>query len=68
MPKGVTRVLVEGVERAAIIDLIDDKKFKEVIVEKIDDELNLKDENEDSALRNLLSKAFKEYIRVTEGK
>ena len=67
LPKGVTRVLVEGVERAAIIDLIDDKKFKEVIVEKIDDELNLKDENEDSALRNLLSKAFKEYIRVTEG-
>ena len=67
LPKGVTRVLVEGVERAAIIDLIDDKKFKEVIVEKIDDELNLKDENEDSALRNLLSKAFKEYIKVTEG-
>ena len=67
LPKGVTRVLVEGVERAAIIDLIDDKKFMEVVVEKIDDELNLKDENEDSALRNLLSKAFKEYIRVTEG-
>ena len=64
LPKGVTRVLVEGVERAAIIDLIDDKKFKEVIVEKIDDELNLKDENEDSALRNLLSKAFKEYIEA----
>ena len=38
LPKGVTRVLVEGVERAAIIDLIDDKKFKEVIVEKIDDD------------------------------
>ena len=67
LPKGVTRVLVEGVERAAIIDLIDDKKFMEVVVEKIDDELNLKDENEDSALRNLLSKAFKEYIKVTEG-
>ena len=41
LPKGVTRVLVEGVERAAIIDLIDDKKFKEVIVEKIDDENNI---------------------------
>ena len=68
LPKGgATRVLVEGVERAAIIDLIDDKKFMEVVVEKIDDELNLKDENEDSALRNLLSKAFKEYIKVTEG-
>ena len=67
LPKGVTRVLVEGVERAAIIDLIDDKKFMEVVVEKIDDELNVKDENEDSALRNLLSKAFKEYIKVTEG-
>ena len=66
LPKGVTRVLVEGVERAAIIDLIDDKKFMEVVVEKID-ELNVKDENEDSALRNLLSKAFKEYIKVTEG-
>ena len=47
LPKGVTRVLVEGVERAAIIDLIDDKKFMEVVEEKIDDELNLKDENED---------------------
>ena len=33
LPKGVTRVLVEGVERAAIIDLIDDKKIKEVIDE-----------------------------------
>ncbi|MEG1546398.1 MAG: hypothetical protein RR371_04025, partial [Bacteroides sp.] len=27
MPKGITRVLVEGVERAEIIDVVDEEKF-----------------------------------------
>ena len=66
MPKGITRVLVEGIERAEILDIINDEKFMKANIVKIEEEEISSDETKDLAYRNLLSKSFNEYIAVTE--
>ena len=66
MPKGITRVLVEGIERAEILDIINDEKFMKANIVKIEEEEIRSDEAKDLAYRNLLSKSFNEYIAVTE--
>ena len=66
MPKGITRVLVEGIERAEIVDIIDDEKFMKANVVKIEDNHLEKDDAKESAYKNLLTKSFNQYIEVAE--
>lgn len=66
MPKGITRVLVEGVERAEIIDIIDEEKFMKANIVKIEDENVKVDDAKESAYRNLLTKSFNQYIEAAE--
>lgn len=67
LPKGTTRVLVEGIERATLLDFEEKEKFLQVKIEKILEEATEVESNEDIAFRNQLGKAFAEYIYSTEG-
>ena len=67
LPKGgATRVLVEGIERAEVIDFIVNEAFLECNVKKILDKESDVEEKEDTAFKNQLIKAFDEYIYATE--
>lgn len=66
MPKGITRVLVEGIERAEIIDIVDEEKFMKANIVKIEDENVKVDDAKESAYRNLLTKSFNQYIEAAE--
>ena len=66
-PKGgATRVLVEGIERAEVIDFIVNETFLECNVKKILDKESDVEDKEDTAFKNQLIKAFDEYIYATE--
>lgn len=67
LPKGgATRVLVEGIERAEVIDFIVNETFLECNVKKILDKESDVEDKEDIAFKNQLIKAFDEYIYATE--
>lgn len=67
LPKGgATRVLVEGIERAEVIDFIVNEAFIECNVKKILDKESDVEDKEDTAFKNQLIKAFDEYIYATE--
>lgn len=67
LPKGgATRVLVEGIERAEVIDFIVNETFLECNVKKILDKESYVEDKEDTAFKNQLIKAFDEYIYATE--
>ena len=67
LPKGgATRVLVEGIERAKVIDFIVNETFLECNVKKILDKESDVEDKEDTAFKNQLIKAFDEYIYATE--
>ena len=67
LPKGgSTRVLVEGIERAEVIDFIVNEAFLECNVKKILDKESDVEDKEDTAFKNQLIKAFDEYIYATE--
>lgn len=67
LPKGgATRVLVEGIERAEVIDFIVNETFLECNVKKILDKESDVEDKEDTAFKNQLIKAFDEYIYTTE--
>lgn len=67
LPKGgATRVLVEGIERAEVIDFIVNETFLECNVKKILDKESDFEDKEDTAFKNQLIKAFDEYIYATE--
>lgn len=67
LPKGgATRVLVEGIERAEVIDFIVNETFLECNVKKILDKESDVEDKEDTAFKNKLIKAFDEYIYATE--
>ena len=63
---GATRVLVEGIERAEVIDFIVNETFLECNVKKILDKESDVEDKEDTAFKNQLIKAFDEYIYATE--
>ena len=67
LPKGTTRVLVEGLERATLLEFEEKEKFLQAKIEKIVEEATEVESNEDIAFRNQLGKAFAEYIYSTEG-
>lgn len=67
LPKGgATRVLVEGIERAEVIDFIVNETFLECNVKKILDKESDVEDKEDTSFKNQLIKAFDEYIYATE--
>ena len=67
LPKGgATRVLVEGIERAEVIDFIVNETFLECNLKKILDKESDVEDKEDTAFKNQLIKAFDEYIYATE--
>lgn len=67
LPKGgATRLLVEGIERAEVIDFIVNETFLECNVKKILDKESDVEDKEDTAFKNQLIKAFDEYIYATE--
>lgn len=67
LPKGgATRVLVEGIERAEVIDFIVNETFLECNVKKILDKESDVEDKEDTAFKNQLIKAFDEYMYATE--
>lgn len=67
LPKGgATRVLVEGIERAEVIDFIVNETFLGCNVKKILDKESDVEDKEDTAFKNQLIKAFDEYIYATE--
>ncbi|WP_196001304.1 endopeptidase La [Clostridium sp. 1001271B_151109_B4] len=67
LPKGTTRVLVEGIERATLLEFEEKEKFLQAKIERILEEVTEVESNEDIAFRNQLGKAFAEYIYSTEG-
>ncbi|SCJ72134.1 Lon protease 1 [uncultured Clostridium sp.] len=66
MPKGITRVLVEGIERAEIVDIIDEEKFMKANIVKIEGGNVKVDDAKESAYRNLLTKSFNQYIEAAD--
>lgn len=67
LPKNVTRVLVEGIERASVINIEDEERFISATIEKLEEEVHGVDTAEALAFRNSLGNAFSEYIKATEG-
>lgn len=67
LPKGTTRVLVEGIERARLIEFEEKDNHLRGIVEKISEAEKSVETNNDLAFRNQLGKAFAAYIHATEG-
>lgn len=66
LPNDVTRVLVEGKERAKIVSFIDRDEYLEAEVDIISNDVS--DDVEIEAYYKLLKKEFKKYISLTEGK
>lgn len=67
LPKGTTRVLVEGIERATLVEFEETNNHLRGLVEKISEAEKDVDSSEDIAFRNQLGKAFAAYIYATEG-
>lgn len=67
LPKGITRVLVEGIERATLVTFEEKDNYLRGVVEKISESEKEVESNEDLAFRNQLGKAFASYIHATEG-
>ena len=67
LPKGTTRVLVEGIERATLLEFEEKDNHLRGVIEKISESEKDVETNEDLAFRNQLGKAFAAYIHVTEG-
>ena len=67
LPKGATRVLVEGIERARLLEVEEKDNYLRGDIEKISESEKNVETNEDLAFRNQLGKAFAAYIHATEG-
>lgn len=67
LPKGTTRVLVEGIERATLLEFEEKDNHLRGVIEKISESEKNVENNEDLAYRNQLGKAFASYIHSTEG-
>ena len=67
LPKGTTRVLVEGIERARLLEFEEKDNYLIGSIEKIAESEKDVETNEDLAFRNQLGKAFAAYIHATEG-
>lgn len=65
MPENTIKVLVEGMFRAEIIELITLDPFIKAKVNVIKNEEKVKNKNDEALVRNI-KKYFKEYIRLTD--
>jgi ATP-dependent Lon protease len=64
LPNGTIRVLVEGLDRAKLISIIDQGSFYEAVVE-VHEEENEKDA-ETEALMRMLLKQFEQYVKLSK--
>jgi ATP-dependent Lon protease len=64
LPNSVDRVMVEGIARAKIIDLIDnDGKYFSAVYESLDESANTVDQYDEEALIRSLKEVFDTYIK-----
>jgi ATP-dependent Lon protease len=64
LPNSVDRVMVEGIARAKIIDLIDnDGKYFSAVYESLDESANTVDQYDEEALTRSLKEVFDTYIK-----
>jgi ATP-dependent Lon protease len=64
LPDGTVKVLVEGIERAQIIEYTDNDRYFEAIIERFDDESP--DVQEVEALRRSVITEFEDYIKLNK--
>ncbi|OAH56159.1 MULTISPECIES: endopeptidase La [Bacillaceae] len=64
LPNGTIRVLVEGLNRAKLISIVDQTSFYEAVVE-VHEEENEKDA-ETEALMRMLLKQFEQYVKLSK--
>ncbi|MCP3762558.1 endopeptidase La [Domibacillus sp. A3M-37] len=64
LPNGTIRVLVEGLERAKLISIVDQEAFYEAVVE-VHKEDSSKD-SETEALMRMLLKQFEQYVKLSK--
>ena len=67
LPKDITRVLVEGIERAEVDSIINEDTMMKANINKFSDDKVEVETKDDIAYRNSLGKAFSNYIKETEG-
>lgn len=67
LPKNITRVLVEGIERASVMSVEEEEKFMKASIKRLEEGLHGVDNSQAVAFRNSLGKAFSEYVKATEG-
>ena len=65
LPNNVTRVLVEGIERAKLIELKDNAKYIEANIENLEELENKEYKGIDGYIRTL-KKCFTKYIKISE--
>lgn len=64
LPNGTVRVLVEGINRASILDLTENETFYEANVEEFSDEIEV-DQNMEALMRSVLDH-FEQYLRYSK--
>lgn len=64
LPNGTIRVLVEGLERAKLISVVDQEVFYEAVVEVHKEDLSKDAETE--ALMRMLLKQFEQYVKLSK--
>lgn len=67
LPKNTIRVLVEGTQRAEVCEIFNDEKFMKATIKTLDSQVDEIDETKITAYKNMLGKAFSEYVKATEG-
>lgn len=66
LPNNIIRVLVEGIERAKLINIEVNEEYMEATIEKLEEVQDI-DKQEIEAYVKMLKKSFNKYIRISEG-
>ena len=66
LPEGTIRVLVEGITRGELVELLSKEEYYQADIQKIKD-INELDKKEISAFKRKLKKAFRDYVRISKG-
>ena len=66
LPEGTIRVLVEGITRGELVELVSKEGYYQADIQKIED-INELDKKEISAFKRKLKKAFRDYVRISKG-
>lgn len=66
LPNNIIRLLVEGIERAKLINIEVNEEYMEATIEKLEEVQDI-DKQEIEAYVKMLKKSFNKYIRISEG-